>query len=77
MPEGTPVFMRTEFAHGKLADLEMTFVHVVDDYLAPMPVYMLEASDPVLIQLGRRCCGDERFAHFYGAGHLGCHCLWI
>ena len=52
MPEGTPVFLRTEFAHGKLADLEMTFVQVVDDYLAPMPVYMLEASDPVLIQLG-------------------------
>ena len=48
----TPVFLRTEFARGELADLEMTFVQVVDDFLAPMPVYMLEASDPVLIQLG-------------------------
>ena len=52
MSAGTPVFLRTEFARGELADLEMTFVQVVDDFLAPMPVYMLEASDPVLIQLG-------------------------
>ena len=52
MPAGTPVFLRTEFANGELADLEMTFVQVVDDFLAPIPVYMVEASDPVLIQLG-------------------------
>ncbi len=52
MPVGTTVFMRTEFAHGELADLEMTFVQVVDDFLAPMPIYMVESSDPVLIQLG-------------------------
>ena len=52
MPPGTPVFLRTEFANGELADLEMTFVQVVDDFLAPMPVYMVEASDPILIQLG-------------------------
>ena len=52
MPTGTPVFLRTEFAHGALADLEMTFIQVVDDFLPSMPVYMLEASDPVLIQLG-------------------------
>ena len=52
MPVGTTVFLRTEFAHGELADLEMTFVQVVDDFLAPMPVYMVESSDPVLIQLG-------------------------
>ena len=52
MPPGTPVFMRTEFVNGELADLEMTFVQVVDDFLAPMPIYMVEASDPVLIQLG-------------------------
>ena len=52
MPVGTPVFMRTEFANGQLADLEMTFIQVVDDLLPPMPVYMVEASDPVLIQLG-------------------------
>ena len=51
MPVGTTVFLRTEFAHGELADLEMTFVQVVDDFLAPMPVYMVEASDPVLLQL--------------------------
>ena len=77
MPVGTTVFMRTEFAHGELADLEMTFVQVVDDFLAPMPVYMVESSDPVLIQLGGIAQGHERFAYFYGAGHLGCHCLWI
>ncbi len=52
MPMGTPVFMRTEFANGQLADLEMKFIQVVDDFLPPMPVYMVEASDPVLIQLG-------------------------
>ena len=52
MPVGTPVFMRTEFANGQLADLEMTFIQVVNDFLPPMPVYMVEASDPVLIQLG-------------------------
>ena len=52
MPEGMPVYLRTEFANGELADLEMRFVAVVDDFLAPMPVIMVEASDPVLIQLG-------------------------
>ena len=52
MSMDTPVFLRTEFANGQLADLEMTFIQVVDDFLPPMPVYMLEASDPVLIQLG-------------------------
>ena len=52
MPTGTPVFLRTEFANGQLADLEMTFVQVIDDFLPPMPVYMVEASDLVLIQLG-------------------------
>ena len=52
MPTGTPVFLRTEFANGQLADLEMTFVRVVDTFRPPMPVYMVEASDPVLIQLG-------------------------
>ena len=52
MPLGTPVFMRTEYANGELVDLELTFVQVVDDFLAPMPIYMFEASDPVLIQLG-------------------------
>lgn len=51
MPPGTPVFLRTEFANGQLADLEMTFIQVVDDFLPPMPVYLVEASDPVLIQL--------------------------
>ena len=51
MPTGTPVFLRTEFANGQLADLEMTFIQVVDDFLPPMPIYMVEAIDPVLIQL--------------------------
>ena len=49
---GTPLYMRTEFANGELADLEMLFVEVVDDFLQPMPVIMVESSDPVLIQLG-------------------------
>ena len=52
MPGGMPLYMRTEFANGELADLEMRFVQVVDDFLPPMPVIMVEASDPVLIQLG-------------------------
>ena len=52
MPSGTRTFLRTEFVRGELTDLEMTFIQVVDDFLPPMPVYMFEASDPVLIQLG-------------------------
>ena len=51
-PAGTRVFMRTEFANGELTDLEMKFIQVVDDFLPPMPVYMVEASDSVLISLG-------------------------
>ena len=48
----TPVTMRTEFAQGELLDLEMLFLTVVDDFMPPMPVYMLEATDSLLIQLG-------------------------
>ncbi|MDE3001421.1 MAG: hypothetical protein OXU79_20275 [Gemmatimonadota bacterium] len=51
-PAGTRVFMRTEFDRGRLVDLEMTFIQVVDDFLPPMPVYMVEASDSVLVALG-------------------------
>ena len=51
-PVGTRVFMRTEFANGELVDLEMKFIQVVDDFLPPMPVYMVEASDSVLVALG-------------------------
>lgn len=51
-PQGMTLYMRTEFANGELADLEMTFVAVVDDFLPPMPMIMVESSDPVLIQLG-------------------------
>lgn len=51
-PVGTPVFMRTEFANGELVDLEMKFIEVVDDFMPPMPVYMVEASDSVLVSLG-------------------------
>ena len=51
-PAGTRVFMRTEFDKGRLVDLEMTFIQVVDDFLPPMPVYMVEASDSVLVALG-------------------------
>ncbi len=51
-PVGTRVFMRTEFDKGRLVDLEMTFIQVVDDFLPPMPVYMVEASDSVLVALG-------------------------
>lgn len=52
MPADTTVFIRTEFANGELADLEMKFIQVVDDFLPPMPVYMLEASDSILVSLG-------------------------
>lgn len=51
-PAGKRVFMRTEFDKGELVDLEMTFIQVVDDFLPPMPVYMVEASDSVLVALG-------------------------
>ena len=52
VPAGTRLFMRTEFANGELADLEMKFIQVVDDFMPPMPVYMVEASDSVLVSLG-------------------------
>ncbi len=51
-PAGARLFLRTEFANGQLADLEMKFIQVVDDFLPPMPVYMVEASDSVLVSLG-------------------------
>ena len=77
MPAGTPVFLRTEFANGELADLEMTFVQVVDDFLAPIPVYMVEASDPVLIQLGGIAQGMSGSPIFTEQGTWGRDCLWI
>ena len=52
MPAGMPVYLRTQFANDEVADLEMRFVAVVDDFLPPMPGIMVETSDPVLIQLG-------------------------
>jgi hypothetical protein len=71
MPAGTPLFMRTEFANGELADLEMTFVRVVDDLLPPMPLYMVEASDPILIQLGGVAKGMSGSPIFTEQGTLG------
>ena len=72
MPMGTPVFMRTEFANGELADLEMTFVRVNDsDFLSPMPLYMFEASDPVLIQLGGIASGMSGSPIFTEQGTWG------
>ena len=77
MPAGTPVFLRTEFANGELADLEMTFVQVVDDFLAPDAGLYGRSLGPCFDTAWGHCSGDERFAYFYGAGHLGCYCLWI
>ena len=68
---GTPLYLRTEFAHGQLADLEMLLVQVVDDFLAPMPVIMVEASDPVLIQLGGIAQGMSGSPVFTEQGTLG------
>ena len=68
---GTLLYLRTEFARGELADLEMTFVQVVDDFLAPMPVLMVEASDPVLIQLGGIAKGMSGSPVFTEQGTLG------
>ena len=71
MPWGMPLYMRTEFANGELADLEMRFVQVVDDFLAPMPVIMVEASDPVLVQLGGIAQGMSGSPVFSEAGTWG------
>ena len=71
MPVGTPAFLRTEFAHGELADFAVKFVQVVDDFLAPMPIYMLEASDPVLIQLGGIAAGMSGSPIFTEQGTWG------
>ena len=56
--------MRTEYANGELADLEMTFVQVIDDFLPPMPIYMFEASDPCPDPARGHCTRNERFARF-------------
>ena len=71
MPPGTTVFMRTEFANGELADLEMTFVQVIDDFLPPMPIYMFEASDPALIQIGGVAAGMSGSPVFTEQGTWG------
>ena len=71
MAPGTPLFMRTEFANGELADLEMLLVQVVDDFLAPMPVIMVESSDPVLIQLGGVAQGMSGSPVFSEQGTMG------
>ena len=68
---GTPLYMRTEFANGELADLEMLFVEVVDDFLQPMPVIMVESSDPVLIQLGGIAQGMSGSPVFSEQGTMG------
>ncbi|MCY3761759.1 MAG: hypothetical protein OXH50_10970, partial [Gemmatimonadetes bacterium] len=68
---GTPLYMRTEFANGELADLEMLFVEVVDDFLQPMPVIMVESSDPVLIQLGGIAQGMSGSPIFSEQGTMG------
>ena len=68
---GTPLYLRTEFAHGELADLEVLFVEVVDDYLPPMPVIMVETSDPVLIQLGGIARGMSGSPVFSEQGTMG------
>ena len=71
LPPGTPLYLRTEFAHGQLADLEMLLVQVVDDFLAPMPAIMVESSDPVLIQLGGIAQGMSGSPVFTEQGTLG------
>ena len=71
LPVGTPLYLRTEFAHGQLADLEMLLVQVVDDFLAPMPAIMVESSDPVLIQLGGIAQGMSGSPVFTEQGTLG------
>ncbi len=71
IPTGTPLYMRTEFANGELADLEMLFVQVVDDFMQPMPVIMVESSDPVLIQLGGIARGMSGSPVFSEQGTMG------
>ena len=68
---GTPLFMRTEFANGELVDLEMKFIEVVDDFLPPMPVYMVEASDSVLVSLGGIARGMSGSPVFSAQGTWG------
>ena len=63
--------MRTEFLDGQLADLEMRFVAVTDDFLPPMPIIMLESSDPLLIQLGGIAAGMSGSPIFTEEGTWG------
>ena len=61
----------------RLTDLEMRFIQVIDDFLPPMPVYMVEASDPVLIQLGGIAKGMSGSPVFTEQGTWGANRLWI
>ena len=49
----------------------MLLVQVVDDFLAPMPVIMVESSDPVLIQLGGIAQGMSGSPVFTEQGTMG------
>ena len=60
MPAGTPLYLRTEFAHGVFADLEMLLVQVVDDFLAPMPVIMVENAEAEIGTVDRSPPASER-----------------
>lgn len=70
-PVGKRVFMRTEFDKGRLVDLEMKFIQVVDDFMPPMPVYMVEASDSVLVALGGIAKGMSGSPIFSAQGAWG------
>lgn len=67
----TTVYLRTEFARGEMIDLEMKFVQVVDDFMAPIPLYLLEASDSTLISLGGIARGMSGSPIFTESGTWG------
>ncbi len=70
-PEGTRIYMRTEFAIGAFVDLQMEFIQVVDDFLPPMPVYMVKASDSLLVAAGGLARGMSGSPIFSAQGVWG------
>jgi hypothetical protein len=52
MPKGTRMFVRTVFAGDDLEDFEVKMISVVNDLVPPMPMIMLETSDPIIVALG-------------------------
>lgn len=52
MAQGQKMYVRTAFMGPELDDFEVRLITVLDDFMPPIPLILLEASDPRLVKLG-------------------------